>query len=451
MHARRYFGTDGIRDLANTGNLTPDMVLRIGHAIGKVVYDAGQGDERKSILFVRDTRLSGPMIQSIMTGAILAHGVDVYDAGVLPTPAAALLVRRGGHDLGIVVSASHNPMPDNGIKIFGADGRKLSDDVELEIEKLIDKAGSRDVEITGAELGRHVGFTEGGEIYCKAMAEEFFADLDLSGKKIVIDCSNGSGSEISPIVLRSLGAEVIAIHDQPDGLNINEEAGVFHVARLGPMVVKEGAIFGMALDGDGDRVLMVDEKGNVQDGDHILAILAQRLDSDNKQVVATVMSNMGLKVLAKNLGVKLHQTAVGDRYVAEKMEESGARVGGEQSGHIIFSTDDGWFGCGLYTALEVAKAMTHEAKTLSELGGRMETFPQVLTNVVVKEKPPISEITALQDAIVKHQLTLGDEGRILVRYSGTEMLVRVMVEGRDQEQILAMAADMAQVLATEFG
>ncbi len=383
MHARRYFGTDGIRDLANSGSLTPDMVLRIGHAIGRVTYESHSGAGRPKILVVRDTRVSGPMIQGILVGAIMAHGVDIYDGGVLPTPAAALLVRREAFDLGIVVSASHNAMPDNGIKIFGADGRKLSDDTEIRIEKFIDLGGSRDVNFTGGEIGRQVDFSEGLEIYRTAMVKELFADLDLSGRKIVLDCSNGSGSVVSASILEGLGAEVIALHDQPTGLNINDEAGVFFVERLGQIVQDNGAIFGMALDGDADRVLMVDELGEVQDGDRILAILAQRLDEDNRQLVATVMSNMGLKVLLKSLDITMFQTPVGDRYVAEQMESSGARVGGEQSGHIIFHNDDGWFGDGVFTALQVARVSIQENKPLSRLAAAMERFPQILKNVTV--------------------------------------------------------------------
>lgn len=451
MHARRYFGTDGIRGLANTGNLAPDMVLRIGHAIGKVTYEKHQGEGRPAILIVRDTRVSGPMIQGILSGAIMAHGVDIYDAGILPTPAAARLVRYRKFDLGIVVSASHNAMPDNGIKIFGSDGRKLSDDTEIQIEKLIDLAGSRDVDITGADVGHYVAFEEGLEIYRNEMVNELFTDLDLTGKKIVLDCSFGSGSVVSASILEGLGAEVIALNDSPTGLNINDQAGVFYVDRLGDRVRSEGAIFGMALDGDADRVLMVDELGEVQDGDRILAILAQRLDPDNKQIVATVMSNMGLKVLLKSLDVEMHQTPVGDRYVAEKMESSGARVGGEQSGHIIFHNENGWFGDGVYTALQVASVTARENRPLSELARAMERFPQILENVHVKEKPPITEMPSVEEAIRHAQVLLGDEGRVLVRYSGTEMLARVMVEGRDLPAITEIANDIADVLRQEIG
>ncbi len=451
MHQRRYFGTDGIRDLANSGHLTPDMVLRIGHAIGRVVHENARGERKPSVLIVRDTRVSGPMIQGILGGAILAHGVDVHDAGVLPTPAAALLVRRHPFDLGIVVSASHNPMPDNGVKIFGSDGRKLSDDTELDIERYIDKAASRDVDFTGRDIGRHVSFPEGSDLYLDAMVEELFRDLDLTGARVVIDCSNGSGSKISPRILAALGAEVFAVNHEPDGYNINDQAGVFFIERVGELVREQKAHWGMALDGDGDRVLMVDENGEVLDGDRILAILARRLPADNRQVVATVMSNLGLKVLLENIGVKLHQTAVGDRYVAEKMESSGAVVGGEQSGHIILKEDGAWYGDGLYTALQVARVMRDEKAPLSKLAAAMERFPQVLKNVRVKEKPAMTELNSVQEALRKHQLALGDEGRILLRYSGTEMLARVMVEGRSRDRIDAIADDLAALLAAEIG
>ncbi|MCA9320466.1 MAG: phosphoglucosamine mutase, partial [Planctomycetes bacterium] len=367
-------------------------------------------------------------------------------------PAAALLVRRRNLQLGIVVSASHNPMQDNGIKIFGSDGRKLSDDTELEIEHLIDRAGSRDVDFTGAEVGRLYPFVEGENIYLEAMVGDFFKDLDLSGCRVVIDCANGSGSRISPRILAALGADVIAVHHEPDGCNINDQAGVFYAANMAPVVREHRADLGLALDGDGDRVILVDDQGAVCDGDHMLAILGSRLSAPKKkEIVATVMSNLGLRVLLDAAGIKLHQTAVGDRYVAEKMEQSGASVGGEQSGHIIFRDEHGWFGDGLYTALAVMRVMLGEGKSLSELASSMEVFPQILENVVVREKPPISEIPPLQEAIAKHQVELGSEGRILVRYSGTEKLARVMVEGRDADRIAEIARDLAGILRSELG
>ncbi len=452
MHERRYFGTDGIRDVANQGHLVPDMVLRIGHAIGAMIRASHEGEGRPSVVLVRDTRVSGPMIGSLLTGGLLAHGVDVRDAGVLPTPACALLVRRLGANLGIVVSASHNPMPDNGIKLFGPDGRKLSDDAELEIEHLIERAGSRDVELTGGDIGRLIPFSEGENIYLGAMVEEFFKNLDLDGLKVVVDCAHGSGARVAPRVLSALGADVTAVHAQPDGLNINDGAGVFWVADLAPLVRESRASLGMALDGDGDRVLLVDEKGGVLDGDHMLAILAQHLDSSRpREVVTTVMSNLGLRTLLAERGVVVHQTPVGDRYVAEKMESTDAPLGGEQSGHIIFHDDAGWFGDGLYTALKVMEVMEAERKSLSELASDLEVFPQVLVNVVVNEKPPISEVQALQEPLAAHQVELGTQGRILVRYSGTEKLARVMVEGRDEERIREIAEELAGILARELG
>lgn len=451
MHQRSYFGTDGIRDVANRGRLTPDKVLRIGHAIGKIVHDDFTGEGRPRVVIVRDTRVSGPMISNVLSGALMAHGVDVYDAGVLPTPAAALLVRRHEMSLGIVISASHNPMPDNGIKIFGPDGRKLSDDTELAIEKQIEREGTRDVDFVGADVGRLVPFEEGGNVYLEAMVQDFFGKLDLSEMRLVIDCANGSCSRISPRILAALGADVTPIHCDPDGLNINDSAGVFHAADMAPMIAREKAHLGMAMDGDGDRVILVDENGKVCDGDVMLAILSRNLGDGNRQVVTTVMSNMGLHVFMREAGVQLHQTPVGDRYVAERMESSGAAVGGEQSGHIIFSNDDGWFGDGVYTALRVIEVMQAEGKPLSELAAGMERFPQVLEGVVVSEKPPLSELTGLQESLRKHQLALGDDGRILVRYSGTENLARVMVEGRDEARIKEICADLVAVLGAEIG
>lgn len=452
MHQRRYFGTDGIRDVANRGRLAPDMVLRIGHAIGRVVSESHEGGERPRILMVRDTRISGPMISRLLSGAVLAHGVDVLDAGVLPTPAAAHLVHRLGLDLGIVVSASHNPMPDNGIKIFGPDGRKLSDDTELEVERCIDLAGSRDVEVTGEDVGRLTPFREGEDLYIELMCEELFKSLDLTGMAVVVDCSNGSGSRSAPRILAALGADVTSVNDEPDGCNINRDCGVFHIGDHAGLVKRSGADIALALDGDGDRVLLLDENGAFRDGDAMMAILARHLDAAApKKLVATVMSNLGLKVLLKKAGIELEMTPVGDRYVAERMESSGAVVGGEQSGHVIFRLGDAWIGDGLYTALRVMEVMRREQAPLSRLAAEMETFPQILVNVAVTEKPPISEIPDLQDRIRAHQLTLGDEGRILVRYSGTEKLARVMVEGRDERQIGEMASDLAAILKAEIG
>ncbi|MEE9395080.1 MAG: phosphoglucosamine mutase [Planctomycetota bacterium] len=455
MHQRRYFGTDGIRDLANAGNLTPDKVLQIGHAMGRLVREKCPGPSKPIVGMVRDTRLSGPMIGRILSGALMAHGVDVYDAGMLPTPAVAYLVRREQWELGIVISASHNPMPDNGIKLFGTNGRKLSDDLELEIERYIDQAASRDVSVTGADVGRLTPFREGEQLYMDAMCQEYFGDLDLNGMKIVIDCANGSGSRVAPRILAALGAEVTQVNDKPDGLNINDNAGVFAIGALAPIIAAEGADLGLALDGDGDRVIMMDEKGRTLDGDDILAMLARGFSADTpkeeRQIVATVMSNMGLKIMAAEHGIALHETAVGDRYVAEKMLQTKAKIGGEQSGHIIFEEDGVWFGDGLYSALRVVRAMKKEGIPLSKLGDAMEHFPQVLINVEVSEKPPISEILPLQNALRKYQLQLGDAGRILVRYSGTEKLARVMVEGREQAEIHAIAEDLVAVLKTEIG
>ncbi|MEZ6195494.1 MAG: phosphoglucosamine mutase [Planctomycetota bacterium] len=451
MHQRRYFGTDGIRGLANSGNLHPDIVLRIGHAIGRKVRESHPGPERPRVLLVRDTRVSGPMISGILAGGLLGHGVDVLDGGVLPTPACALVVRRESLALGLVVSASHNPMPDNGIKLFGPDGRKLSDDAEVDIERYIDQAASRDTGLTGADVGRLVPYARAAELYLEAMGNEFFRDLDLAGRRVVIDCSHGAGSVITPRVLAALGAEVLAINAEPDGLNINRDVGVFHADRLAEVVRREKADFGFSLDGDGDRVVMVDETGGVLDGDDILAILAGEIDAGGPGLVATVMSNLGLKVLLKDRGIAFHETPVGDRYVAERMASTGARIGGEQSGHVILREGDYWFGDGAYTALRIAEIMARTGKPLSALATAMDRFPQVLQNVPVSEKPPLSELSRLQETQRRHQIALGDEGRILVRYSGTESLARVMVEGRDRDRIAEVARDLVEAIRAEIG
>ena len=450
MKERQYFGTDGIRDVANQGRLTPDMVVRIAHAVGYVTRErCGDTERRPRICLVRDTRVSGPMIAHLLTGTLLGHGVDVYDAGVLPTPACALLVRRREFDLGIVVSASHNPMPDNGIKLFGPDGRKLGDEAELAVEHWIEHQGARDVDVTGADVGRSVDFTEGASIYLEAMTQEFFATLDLSGLRIVLDAANGAGSRVAPRILAALGADVEAIGCDPTGLDINDGTGPYHTDRAVAAVRETGADLGIVLDGDADRVILVDETGEVQDGDSILGLLAGR--ADVPRLVVTVMSNLGLHVLCRETGVELHQTPVGDRYVSERMEEVQAPFGGEQSGHVIFRTPEGWFGDGLYTGLRVLEILRAEDASLSELMRRLERFPQVLVNVEVREKPPFSEIAVVEEALARHRATLGEEGRILLRYSGTEMLARVMVEGRERSEIDAIATDLADVVRRAIG
>lgn len=452
MSERRYFGTDGIRDVANTGNLTPDMVLRIGHAIGKTLSGRAQPGKRPKALLVRDTRISGPMISSILSGALLSHGVDVFDGGVLPTPACALLARRGEFDCGVVISASHNPMPDNGIKLFGPNGRKLSDEAEIEIERWIDRGGAHDSDRTGGDLGRLSPYREGENIYIEAMVQEFFRELDLSNLGIVVDCAHGAAFRTAPRILAAMGANVTVLGEKPDGTNINLKAGVFHASDLGPIIAHEKAHLGIALDGDADRVILVDQHGRVCDGDVILAALARRLPAGAKrELVVTVMSNMGLHAAARELGLRVHQTPVGDRYVAEKMDAEGVSFGGEQSGHIIFRTPAGWFGDGLYSALRVIEAFGADPVRLGELSAAMQRYPQVLKNMKVREKQPISELAVVQEAIRRHEKTLGDDGRILVRYSGTEMLARIMVEGKDAAQIEAIAADLVRVLGSEIG
>lgn len=451
MSERRYFGTDGIRDVANSGNLSPDMVLAIGHAIGKLLTTRVEG-RRARVLIVRDTRISGAMIGSILTGGLLSHGIDVHDAGVLPTPACALLVRRGGFDLGVVISASHNPMPDNGIKLFGPDGRKLSDEAELAIERWIQRSEPHDTDKTGADLGRFFDEKDGESDYIDAMVDDLFHDIDLTGLKIVVDCSHGAASKVAPRILAALGADVTAIHASPDGTNINEKAGVFHAKELGPIVLREGAHLGLALDGDADRVIMIDHHGNVCDGDVILAALARSLKPEEKrEMVVTVMSNMGLLAVAKELGIRVHQTPVGDRYVSEKMDQEGIAFGGEQSGHVIFRTPVGWFGDGVYTALRVIAAFGCDPRRIAQLFESMVRFPQVLKNLKVSRKPPIGELARFQEILRASEKSLGDEGRILVRYSGTEMVARVMVEGRDQAHIEKIAEELTAALKKEIG
>jgi phosphoglucosamine mutase len=449
---RRYFGTDGIRDVANSGHLTPDMVLRIGHAIGKHLAPLAPPAKRPRALLVRDTRVSGPMISSILAGTLLAHGVDVFDGGVLPTPACSLLVRRQSFDLGIVVSASHNPMRDNGIKLFGADGRKLKDEDEAAIERWIDRGEAHDVDRRGADLGRKTPYREGEDLYIEAMVQDLFGHLDLAGFRLVVDCAHGAASRVAPRILAAMGADVTTMNAKPDGTNINDSAGVYHAADMAPVIARAEAHLGIALDGDADRVILVDSSGRVCDGDVILAALARALPAGAKrEIVVTVMSNMGLHAMARDLGVAVHQTPVGDRYVAERMEQRDVAFGGEQSGHVIFRNAKGWFGDGLYTAMRVIEALGGRPESLLTLHDSMRRFPQVLRNLRVVSKPPIAELAKFQEVLRRHEGALGDDGRILVRYSGTEALARVMVEGREESRIASIAEDLVFALAREIG
>lgn len=446
----RLFGTDGVRGAANT-ELTPELAFRLGKAAG-IWFKKADG-RQPEILIGRDTRLSGQMLEAALAAGICSAGGNAVLAGILPTPAIAYLTSNNDFDAGVVISASHNPFGDNGIKFFAHDGRKLPDSVEDEIAAIAladDEPGTRPA---GAEVGR-IRPVEDNLLNCYVDHVVAAAGTKLSGLKVVLDCANGAAYEVAPAVLRRLGAAVTVLCDEPDGININAGCGSTHLEKLQRAVVELGADVGVAHDGDADRCLMVDGRGQVIDGDVIMAICAAELKKKGKLVdntlVVTVMSNLGLHVAMRNIGVRCEVTAVGDRYVLESMINNGYVLGGEQSGHVIFA-DFATTGDGLITATQVLAAMQKTNRTLANLASIMTVFPQVLVNVRVKSKDGWETNTAIRRAIAEAEAKLGDTGRILVRPSGTEPLIRVMAEGPDQGELDALAAAVAEVVVQELG
>ena len=442
--SRKYFGTDGIRDAVGAGNLAPERVRVTGRAVGAwLLATAGRAGR---VLAGLDTRASGPGILAGLAEGLRAHGHEVVDGGVLPTPAVQALCRDEGYDLAIVVSASHNPARDNGIKFFGADGRKLGDASEQAIEALMD--GPPSAPAAGTLAGKLVADPGAGDRYLATLGSGDLSGLDLAGWTVVLDCANGAASELAPRALRDFGAEVLVRGAEPDGQNINAGCGVFHVADLGEEVRASGAVLGMALDGDADRVLFVDETGAVREGDHVLGLLAadlkERRALEGDLLVTTVMANMGLSVFLQEHGVTLESVSVGDRFVAARMDATGAVLGGEQSGHVIFRREDRWSGDGLYTALRVLEVMRRTGRPLSDLARGIEKYPQRLINVEVSSKPPLAEVGDLLAATAEAEASFGGAGRVVLRYSGTESLLRVMVEGRDGDQVEAVATRLAE-------
>lgn len=436
---RKYFGTDGIRGPAGEGLLAPDRVAALGRAAGAFVADMGGA---RRVLIGRDTRESGPWIAKLLADGFRGAGVAVCDGGVLTTPAVQWLAREEHFDLAVVVSASHNPAADNGIKFFGGDGRKLPDESELRIEQLIDADDGVATDPRGNLLkdgGAAARYIDGLRLR--------LPQLDLAGRTIVLDCAHGAASEIGPELLRRFGARVVVRNAAPDGKNINAAAGVFAVDALAPVVAEYGACLAVALDGDADRVLLLDERGLQRDGDAILGVLARDLHDrralPGSRLITTVMSNLGLKHFLRAVGIAVEVTPVGDRFVAQRMATTGTILGGEQSGHIIFREGDVWSGDGLYAALRVLDIMVRRRKSLSELAHGLETFPQVLVNIHARVKMALEDIPGMSAAIEAAQTALGEDGRVLIRWSGTEALLRVMVEGRDRTLVDRLVADLA--------
>jgi phosphoglucosamine mutase len=427
--ARKYFGTDGIRGRAN-GTITPELALKVGQAAGLIFR---RGDYRHRVLIGKDTRLSGYMIETALVAGFTSVGMDVFQTGPMPTPAVAMLTRSMRADLGVMISASHNPYDDNGIKLFGPDGFKLSDEVELKIEDLVDSELVKML-AKSADLGRARRIDDGQGRYVEFAKRTLPRNLSLDGLRVVVDCANGAAYKVAPQALWELGAEVISLGVEPDGFNINRECGSTDPAPLCRKVKEMRADIGIALDGDGDRVLIADERGHIVDGDQLLAVIAESWKADGRLakagVVATVMSNLGLERYLGKLEISLARTPVGDRYVLEHMRAHGFNVGGESSGHIILS-DYTTTGDGLLTALQVLAVVKKQEQPVSNVCHRFDPLPQVLKNVRYESGKPL-ENAKVRSAIKDAQARLDGHGRLIVRSSGTEPVIRVMGEGDDK-------------------
>ncbi|WP_243371868.1 phosphoglucosamine mutase [Geotalea sp. SG265] len=448
---KKLFGTDGVRGVANVYPMTTEMAMQIGRAAAHIFRN---GKRRHRIVIGKDTRLSGYMIENALVAGICSMGVDVLQVGPLPTPGIANITSSMRADAGVVISASHNPFQDNGIKFFSRDGFKLPDEMELRIEELIFSGEMDAMRPIASEVGKAYRLDDAAGRFVVFLKSTFPKDLDLSGLKIVLDCANGAAYKVAPAVFEELGAEVIAIGVKPNGTNINAGCGSLHPEVISAAVKEHGADLGIALDGDADRVIFVDEFGNEVNGDNIMAICATYMLEHGllkkNTLVATVMSNMGLDIAVKRAGGRVIKTAVGDRYVVEEMQKGGYNLGGEQSGHMIF-LDHNTTGDGILSALQVLAVMQRRGKRLSELAEVMTALPQVLVNVRVAEKRDVMTIPAVAGLIGDIEAKVKDEGRILIRYSGTEPLLRIMLEGQDKYQITGWAKEIADLVEQNIG
>ena len=446
------FGTDGVRGVANVHPMTAEMALAIGKATAYVLKKNHVGLNR--ILVGKDTRISGYMLESALTAGICSMGVDVLLVGPMPTPGVAFLTRSMRADAGMVISASHNPYQDNGIKIFSKDGYKLPDAEEDQIEDLISSGRIRDIRPTADDIGKAKRIDDAMGRYIVFCKNTFPDDLSLEGMKIVLDCANGATYRVAPDIFSELGAEVTAIHCEPNGVNINERCGSQHTQDLAARVRENHADVGLAFDGDGDRLIAVDERGEEITGDHIMIICGKMYKERGKLaknlIIPTVMSNFGFMVALKELGIDHAAAKVGDRYVLELMQQKGAVMGGEASGHVIF-LDHHTTGDGILTALQLLAAIRLYGKPLSELSKLMKMAPQKIINVDVKNKPPIEKIPELQAAIKSAEGELGDKGRVLIRYSGTQSMCRVMVEGPTEEMTNRLTQSLADCVRKCIG
>lgn len=434
---KRYFGTDGIRGIANGPKMTAELAMRVGQAAGRIFL---RGSHKHRVLIGKDTRLSGYMLEQAMTAGFTSVGMDVVQVGPMPTPAVALLTRDMRADLGVMLSASHNAYQDNGIKLFGPDGYKLSDAQELQIEELLEN-GAPPLAAADA-IGRARRIDDARGRYIHAVKSAFPAHLRLDGLRIVLDCANGAAYRVAPEALWELGADLVTIGCEPNGFNINDRCGSTHPARLADRVREVRADIGLALDGDADRLIVVDETGRVIDGDQLMALIARSQAKAGTlkggALVATVMSNLGLERFVENLGLRLHRTPVGDRHVLEAMRAMGCNVGGEQSGHIIL-TDHSTTGDGLLAAMQILAVLAGEGKPASEILNCFRPLPQILKNVRFEQGRPLED-AGVKAAIAAAEDALAGTGRLLVRPSGTEPLIRVMAEGED-EILVAQSVD----------
>lgn len=442
---RKYFGTDGVRGIANT-ELNCELAYKLGRAGGYVLT---KGKDKVKVVVGKDTRVSGDMLESALIAGLMSVGCDIITVGVIPTPGVAYLTKHYNADCGVVISASHNPVEYNGIKFFNEHGYKLDDSIELEIESYIDDIERVEVHPTGDKVGKKIHEHDAVRDYVDYL--KTIVNIDFNGLKVVLDCANGAAYKVAPMVFEELGADVVAINNTPDGNNINDKCGSTHPEGLQEAVLKNKADLGLAYDGDADRLIAVNEKGQIVDGDHIMILSAIYLKKQNKlakdTLVVTVMSNIGLVIAAKENNINLATTAVGDRYVLEEMKNSGYNLGGEQSGHMIF-LDYNTTGDGTLSSLVLAQIVKEEGKTLSELAAVMNQYPQVLVNARIKNenKNRYMEIPEIKDEIERIEKLMDGCGRVLIRPSGTEPLVRVMLEGKDEGQLKELATNLANLI-----
>ena len=443
--ARKLFGTDGIRGRANEEPITAHTMLRLAMAAGARFT---RGDHRHRVVIGKDTRLSGYMLEPALTSGFVSVGMDVVLVGPMPTPAIGMLTRSMRADLGVMISASHNPYYDNGIKIFGPDGYKLSDDIEYSIESLME-TGHDLAAASSAQLGRAIRMDDATGRYIEFCKQTFPKALRLDGLTVVVDCAHGAAYRVAPTVLRELGADVVSLGVEPDGFNINDNVGATATDKLREAVVASKADIGIALDGDADRVILVDEGGRVIDGDQLMALIVKSWTAQgrvaNGCLVSTVMSNLGLERFVNGLGVELHRTPVGDRYVVEHMRKNGCNIGGEQSGHIIL-TDFATTGDGLIAALQVLAVIVEMERPASEVLSVFEPLPQILKNVRFGESEPL-ELAKVREAIKAGEIRLGQQGRLVIRKSGTEPVIRVMGEGDDRDLVETVVEEIVETIA----